>query len=118
MKIDKNNTTPMFTNYCDKRIKLRNLREKLNLTKYIHGSINTLLNHNTIIYNRLEKIVLEKFSLVRQVKEALESYGIKSLVSGSGPTVFGLLNSRKEAELIREKLSSEYDWQIFLTRTC
>jgi 4-diphosphocytidyl-2C-methyl-D-erythritol kinase len=169
VKIDKNNTTPMFTNYCDKRIKLRNLREKLNLThsatpqkagslgsqsrpaksgvslnvnylrkenienpdvssgpsgytnmltKYIHGSINTLLNHNTIIYNKLEKIVLEKFSLVRQVKEILESYGIKSLVSGSGPTVFGLLNSRKEAELIREKLSSEYDWQIFLTRTC
>jgi 4-diphosphocytidyl-2-C-methyl-D-erythritol kinase len=118
VKIDKNNTTPMFTNYCDKRIKLRNLREKLNLTKYIHGSINTLLNHNTIIYNKLEKIVLEKFSLVRHVKEVLESYGIKSLVSGSGPTVFGLLNSRKEAELIREKLSSEYDWQIFLTRTC
>ncbi|MBM3253778.1 MAG: 4-(cytidine 5'-diphospho)-2-C-methyl-D-erythritol kinase [Candidatus Omnitrophica bacterium] len=114
----KNNVTANFTDNYNKKSNLLNIWEKLNLTKNTRDSINTLFNLSScFLYNKLESIVEDKIKEIRQVKIALENYGVKPMMSGSGPTVFGFVNLRKEAEIIRDKLASQYNWQIFLTKT-
>ncbi|MCD6094061.1 MAG: 4-(cytidine 5'-diphospho)-2-C-methyl-D-erythritol kinase [Candidatus Omnitrophica bacterium] len=47
-------------------------------------------------YNDLEKVVIKKFPLVADIKQEFEKLGIKSVMSGSGPSVFGILKNGKE----------------------
>jgi len=67
-------------------------------------------------HNDLEKVVINQYAIIRQIKEALENAGaIKSSMSGSGPTVYGVFEEKQPAEEVARKLS-EGDWQIFLTQ--
>jgi 4-diphosphocytidyl-2-C-methyl-D-erythritol kinase len=67
-------------------------------------------------HNDLEKVVMPRHKIIRQIKKTLENSGaIKSSMSGSGPTVYGLFEKKSQAEEVARKLSQD-DWQIFLTR--
>ncbi|MCK4860079.1 MAG: 4-(cytidine 5'-diphospho)-2-C-methyl-D-erythritol kinase [Candidatus Omnitrophica bacterium] len=46
--------------------------------------------------NDLEKTVIRKFPLVARIREEFEKMSVKSNLSGSGPSVFGIFKSRKE----------------------
>ena len=49
--------------------------------------------------NDLESVTLESFPIIADIKERLSEHGsLFSLMSGSGPTVFGVFNSFKAAE--------------------
>jgi 4-diphosphocytidyl-2-C-methyl-D-erythritol kinase len=49
--------------------------------------------------NDLELPVLREFQVIREIKDRLLAMGAEaSLMSGSGPTVFGVFNSREKAE--------------------
>jgi len=66
--------------------------------------------------NDLEEVVAEKRPIVRQLKTVLEDSGsVRSSMSGSGPTVYGLFDQKPQAQEVAKKLSRG-DWQVFLTQ--
>lgn len=71
------------------------------------------------LYNSLENVTLRLYPEVREIKSRFAEFGLESvLMSGSGPAVFGIVSSRKEACRICEKLRRENrSWQVFVTRT-
>lgn len=55
--------------------------------------------------NVLESVTLNRYPVVLEVKRAMEEVGLRRpLMSGSGPTVFGIADDRKEAEMAAGKL--------------
>ena len=78
----------------------------------------------SILKNDLEKSVLSSSPIVGEIKNALKDVYEKSfLVSGSGPSVFGLFEDRKEAlraeKLLRTRLSfiKQKGWRTFVVST-
>jgi 4-diphosphocytidyl-2-C-methyl-D-erythritol kinase len=71
------------------------------------------------IFNSLEAITIRLYPEVRRVKKTLADSGLKSiLMSGSGPAVFAIASSKKEAVLLRNRLAKKYrSWRIFAVRT-
>jgi 4-diphosphocytidyl-2-C-methyl-D-erythritol kinase len=69
------------------------------------------------LYNRLEETVLSEFPLVKRAKQVLKTAGCKAiLVSGSGPAVFALTLSRKEA-IETSKSLGVLGWQSLIVRS-
>ncbi|MFH1878074.1 MAG: 4-(cytidine 5'-diphospho)-2-C-methyl-D-erythritol kinase [Candidatus Omnitrophota bacterium] len=75
------------------------------------------------LYNDLEAIVLQDFPVLKQVFSEIREAGAEGvLLSGSGPTVFGVFRSRSEAESAEKKLvrafPEEQGWRVFTVNTC
>jgi 4-diphosphocytidyl-2-C-methyl-D-erythritol kinase len=72
-----------------------------------------------ILFNSLEAVTVDLYPQVAQVKQALASKGFKNiLMSGSGPAVFGIAASRKEAVDFSIQLKKEHQmWQVFVAVT-
>lgn len=72
------------------------------------------------MHNDLEKVVLPEYPQVLQLKETFSKYEILgTMMSGSGPSVFALCESREKAEkvklCVREEIPNE-DLELFVTR--
>lgn len=69
--------------------------------------------------NVLENVTLRKHSILRRIKDDLVSEGaLGSMMSGSGPTIFGFFEDMLIAQRAYEKLKEKYDYSdIFITRT-
>ena len=68
------------------------------------------------LYNDLENVVLSTHSEIIAVKKALLNQGaLGALMSGSGPTVFGLFSDHDMANTANQVLSKNNKWQVFLT---
>ena len=80
---------------------------------------NELAERGELIFNSLQSVTAKLYPEVRRVKDKLASLGANSiLMSGSGPAVFGVFSSRKEAVNLGRKLQKENNsWRIFITRT-
>lgn len=68
--------------------------------------------------NVLESVTLAKHPEIKQLKEALgQTPVLCSLMSGSGPTVFALIDDLAEGKRIAEKLKSQFraDWFVVQT---
>lgn len=70
--------------------------------------------------NVLETVTIKEYPVIRELKEKMLEYGaIGSLMSGSGPTVFGLFTSPKAAQDAYEELrygsTSNLAKQVYLT---
>ena len=78
---------------------------------------------NKLLYNSLEKVALGRCLEIGRLKEALFNLGTGgSLVSGSGPAVFCLTRTRREAIVTQKKLkkgvlADKKDWLIYVART-
>lgn len=69
-------------------------------------------------FNSLESVTAEMYPAVRKIKSALSDYGVKAIsMSGSGPAVFGLVSSRKEAYAVASKLRKFVSWDVFVAET-
>lgn len=65
--------------------------------------------------NDLEKVTAAKYREIDLAKQRLLRHGaIGALMSGSGPTVFGLFDSAEKAEAARQCLSQDKELQLFL----
>ena len=65
------------------------------------------------LHNDLERVTLERYPLLAEIKQLLLDQGaIGSLMSGSGATVFGVFNDFAEAERAGARLAREHDWII------
>lgn len=73
------------------------------------------------LHNDLQRIALEEFPDIRPVFSELEKYGSKgTLLSGSGPTVFGIFD-RDQVISAKEKIEKIFPagkgWKIFIAST-
>ncbi len=70
------------------------------------------------LVNDLESAV-ENRETIREIKSSLvENRALNSLMSGSGPTVFGIFSSREDRDYCYEKMREKYrDYYIIKTRT-
>ncbi len=84
---------------------------KLDLTKSEQSSIKNLWergNIEAILYNDLEKVTIKHFPVISEIKDLLIKKGAKGvLMSGSGPTVFGVFESEEIAYRAKNELSTD-----------
>lgn len=70
-----------------------------------------------ILHNDLESVTIAAFPEIDAIKAELVSHGaVGSLMTGSGPTVFGLFPHNKEAERAYRKLKGKYGerrWTVY-----
>jgi len=70
------------------------------------------------LFNSLEQVTTKLYPQVLRIKEKLSQIGLKSiLMSGSGPAVFGIVSSRKEALTFCRQLKANRLIEVFVTRT-
>ena len=73
---------------------------------------------NGMLFNSLEEITFRLYPEIREIKEKFSVLGVKAvLMSGSGSTVFGAVDSRKEAVSLSRQLEGNKFWQVFVTHT-
>lgn len=76
-----------------------------------------IISISSLLYNDLEKVVVQICPRIMKLKERLKSLNAKGVtVSGSGPSVYGLTDSKQEAMQIQAQLSNRYS-QVFVVRT-
>ena len=76
-----------------------------------------IMSISSLLYNDLEKVVLQICPRIKNLKDRLKSLNAKGVtVSGSGPSVYGLTDSEREAKQIQAQLSNRYA-QVFVVRT-
>ncbi len=68
-----------------------------------------------MLFNRLEKTIFTLYPGLLELKNSLKYFNFCGLsISGSGSSIFGLCNSRKEAEQISEKIEDRGMGEVFV----
>ena len=71
-----------------------------------------------LLCNVLESVTIKKYDVIAEYKQMMLDRGaMASMMSGSGPTVFGLAKNREQAESIADVLRQETNADVFVTRT-
>ncbi|MFC1703234.1 4-(cytidine 5'-diphospho)-2-C-methyl-D-erythritol kinase [Candidatus Omnitrophota bacterium] len=93
-------------------------RKSANMLTYALRKHNLTLAHKYVM-NTLEEPAARLCPSISKIKETMACHGVKTYaLSGSGPAVFGLVNSRKEAEALKSKIQRTHkSWQVFAVRT-
>jgi len=100
--------------YQNVKISLTKERKEFNLKSLENGSV--FFKALRSFRNDLEEVVSKRYPVVQKIKEILENSGaLKSSMSGSGPTVYGVFDRKPQAEEVAKKLLRG-DWQFFLTQ--
>jgi len=100
-----------------KNLNLGLTKRKKNLKGYLFDNQDLYLPHD--LCNDLETVTERRYPDVRDAKKNLLDFGAKgALMSGSGPTVFGIFYDPKIALRAKEAISSKYKrWEIYLCKT-
>lgn len=87
------------TRWAYENLKLTKRTSKVNnITLFIHAIRKGELQGTSSFHNDLEPVATKTFPVIADIKERLLREGaILSMMSGSGPTVFGVFESAKEA---------------------
>lgn len=96
-----------------------------NLQLTNRGELNRLPGHFTtvedicsVFSNDLEAVTVPAFPVIDEVKQKLLDQGaVASLMSGSGPTVFGLFRDKEGARVACEALSASTGWFVAVAET-
>lgn len=68
--------------------------------------------------NVLEYVTIKQYPQINDIKEKLCSYGAKTaMMSGSGPTVFAIVENKILAEEIATKIKNDFDAEVFTVET-
>jgi 4-diphosphocytidyl-2-C-methyl-D-erythritol kinase len=88
-------------------LKLTNRGELAKLPTF-YGSVSDICS---IFANDLESVTVPAFPVIAGIKNGMLQHGaLGAMMSGSGPTVFGLFQDRDTAEQAREALTKDTDW--------
>jgi 4-diphosphocytidyl-2-C-methyl-D-erythritol kinase len=67
--------------------------------------------------NVLETVTISKYKVIQEIKTKLLELGaLGSMMSGSGPTVFGIFDSLDSAQYALDRIKTDR-WECFLTKT-
>lgn len=70
-----------------------------------------------VLANDLESVTIERYPVIGEIKERLVAAGAAgALMSGSGPTVFGLFASEEEARGAAQSIANSSDWFVAAVR--
>ncbi|MFR3835528.1 MAG: 4-(cytidine 5'-diphospho)-2-C-methyl-D-erythritol kinase [Eubacterium sp.] len=71
-----------------------------------------------LLYNVMEEVTVSEYPVIEKLKNImLENGALNSIMSGSGPTVFGLFDDREKAQAAMKALDSkELTEQLYLTK--
>lgn len=73
------------------------------------------------LHNDLERVVLPEYPQVQQLRDRFQSLGVLgTMMSGSGSTVFGLVESHAQAEQVKDQMTAIADpnLDLWVTRFC
>ena len=97
-------------------------RTKLELTNSIDQNIissfqKNIFNIPDLLFNDLEKVTLVKHPFLSSIKESLLQLGaLGALMTGSGPSIFGLFDSAKKAQEAGKMLESYNKGDVFVVK--
>ncbi len=98
--------------YNKLNLALTKCKQKLKKHFFANGQPFDMIQY---LCNDLESVTMERHSEVREAQEALINQGaLGALMSGSGPTVFGLFANQAQAQRARGVLIQEDAWQVYL----
>ncbi len=101
-------TTKVYNNFI---LGLTKIKKKHNF----YLSKNQEFNIECHLYNDLEKVTASWYPDIIAVKEALLRHGARgALMTGSGPTIFGLFSNTEKAQSANYSLSKNKKWKLFL----
>lgn len=90
-----------------------NILQRPNFNILIQGVMNGDWHKISLnMVNVLEEVTLNKYPEVQQIKNALAEEGLYPLMSGSGPTVFGIADNYEKAICVAEKI--RHRWKVTL----
>jgi 4-diphosphocytidyl-2-C-methyl-D-erythritol kinase len=95
---------------------------KLNIHPNINGLIKAIEDDDIgfigkNMRNVLENVTLKRYSVLRSIKSEMINHGaIGSMMSGSGPTIFGFFEDMMRAQMCYDKMKTWYK-DVFITRT-
>lgn len=71
-----------------------------------------------LLYNVMEEVTVPRYPVIQEIKDImLEEGALNSIMSGSGPTVFGLYDDKiKAEETVKHLREKELTEQLYLTR--
>ena len=68
------------------------------------------------LYNDLEEVTASKYPVISSIKERLLACGASgALMSGSGPTVFGLFSDIHSAQKAKQEIETDTRWDAFVS---
>jgi 4-diphosphocytidyl-2-C-methyl-D-erythritol kinase len=71
-----------------------------------------------ILANDLETVTIPRFPVIKEIKERLLLLGASgAMMSGSGPTVFGLFSAEESARQAAARLTDATSWFVAVART-
>ncbi|HOQ00127.1 MAG TPA: 4-(cytidine 5'-diphospho)-2-C-methyl-D-erythritol kinase [Acetivibrio clariflavus] len=77
-----------------------------------------LQNLGRKMVNVLETVTVKKYEIINEIKEKLIKLGaFGSMMSGSGPTVFGIFENKLTAQKAYEEINNDNRWDCILTET-
>lgn len=103
--------------YCKVNLGLTKFVDNVNILSYALENSDLLLMEK-FIYNALESVTRKYYSCIDETRNMLKNTGAKAiLMSGSGPAVFSIARTKKEALKIYQKLKPKFSGRIFVVRT-
>ncbi len=109
-----NPRVPVSTAWVYQNLELTN-REAISIIPRSYESIQDLC---AVLANDLEGVTIRRYPIIREIKELLVREGAAgALMSGSGPTVFGIFESEESARSCSKKLAAEYGWFCAAVKT-
>ena len=99
-------------------LKLDEIKQRPDTVKYINAINDKDINYVVSgMKNVLETVTIKMVPQIQELKKAFLEHGaLNAMMSGSGPTVFALFDSKKQAELAAEAIGSLFDIKdVFVT---
>ena len=85
--------------------------------EFVHGKDACVGPGNLPLYNELEAVTIRKYPELGRIKDALLADGAHgALMSGSGPTVFGLFEDEAQAQKSVARFAQRFPRNVFLAR--
>ncbi|MCX7982755.1 MAG: 4-(cytidine 5'-diphospho)-2-C-methyl-D-erythritol kinase [Syntrophales bacterium] len=95
-----------------------NLRLTKNSRRYNIRRLSDVGDIVDILHNDLEGVAIGLHPVIGTIKERLRSYGAEgTLMSGSGPTVFGIFPNEEKVNWVAEELKGQTNWNIMVAHT-
>jgi 4-diphosphocytidyl-2-C-methyl-D-erythritol kinase len=85
-------------------------KKHIDIKLFCHAFVkNDFVSLNTMLINDFENVVFEEYPVIEKIKKRmLENGALVSSMSGSGPTVFGVFESKKAARSVASMMGADH----------